>query len=164
MAGKAIIMRSVLALLVVTAGGVTTVAFVAGCKQRAPSVYVLAAPQSVELIASASASQVKQGETVVLHVERRTTGKWKQVARDQLTPGQCWVYRPPVEVEPEVANSVQWEVLPENAVRLHAEFQMDQTRVATMAAKGTITLTPISPVKCEEERRVAGPSIEIEVS
>jgi hypothetical protein len=59
---------------------------------------------------------------------------------------------------------VQWEVLPENAVRLHAEFQMDQTRVATMAAKGTITLTPISPVKCEEERRVAGPSIEIEVS
>jgi hypothetical protein len=158
-AGKAIIMRSALALVLVT-----LVAVVAGCKQRAPSVYVLEAPQSVELIASASASQVKQGETVVLHVERRTTGKWKQVARDQLTPGQCWVYRPPVEVEPEVANSVQWEVLPENAVRLHAEFQMDQTRVATMAAKGTITLTPISPVKCEEERRVAGPSIEIEVS
>lgn len=157
-------MRSVLALLVITAGGVTAVTVVAGCKQRAPSVYVLDAPQSVELIASASASQVKQGETVVLHVERRTTGKWKQVARDQLTPGQCWVYRPPVQVEPEVANSVQWEVLPENAVRLHAEFQMDQTRVATMAAKGTITLTPISPVKCEEERRVAGPSIEIEVS
>jgi hypothetical protein len=157
-------MRSVLALLVITAGGVTAVAVVAGCKQRAPSVFVLEAPQSVELIASASASQVKQGETVVLHVERRTTGKWKQVARDQLAPGQCWVYRPPVEVEPEVANSVQWEVLPENAVRLHAEFQMDQTRVATMAAKGTITLTPISPVKCEEERRVAGPSIEIEVS
>lgn len=157
-------MRSVLALLVITAGEVTAVAVVAGCTQRAPSVYVLEAPQSVELIASASASQVKQGETVVLHVERRTTGKWKQVARDQLAPGQCWVYRPPVEVEPEVANSVQWEVLPENAVRLHAEFQMDQTRVATMAAKGTITLTPISPVKCEEERRVAGPSIEIEVS
>ena len=157
-------MRSVLALLVMTAGGVTAVAVVAGCKQRAPSVYVLEAPQSVELIASASASEVKQGETVVLHVERRTTGKWKQVARDQLTPGQCWVYRPPVEVEAEVANSVQWEVLPENAVRLHAEFQMDQTRVATMAAKGTITLTPISPVKCEEERRVAGPSIDIEVS
>lgn len=152
-------MRSVLAFLFVTA-----LAVVAGCKQRAPSVYVLESPQSVELIASASASKVRQGETVVLHVERRTTGKWKQVGRDALTPGQCWVYRPPVAVEPEVANSVQWEVLPEGAVRLHAEYQMDQTKVVTMAARGTITLTPISPVKCEEQRRVAGPSIEIEVS
>ena len=154
-----IVMRSLAALLVPA-----VLAIVAGCEQRAPAVYVLESPQSVELTASASASTVQQGETVVLRVERRTSGKWKQVPRDQLTPGQCWVYRPPIEVEPEVAHSVQWEVVPEGAVRFPAEQQMDQTRVATMHAKGKITLTPISTVKCEEGRTVAGPSIEIEVS
>lgn len=137
---------------------------VAGCEQRAPSVYVLESPQSVELIASASPAKVQQGATVVLHVERRTSGKWKQIPRDQLTPGQCWVYRPPVEVEPEVAHSVQWEVVPEGAVQFHAEYQLDQTRVATPMAKGKVTLTPISAVKCEKDRSVAGPAIEIEVS
>jgi hypothetical protein len=139
-------------------------AAVAGCEQRAPSVYVLESPQSIVLTVSASASKVQQGETVVLHVERRTTGKWKQVSRDQLTAGQCWVYRPPQEVEPEVAHSVQWEVDPENAVQFPAEYQLDQTRVVTMTAKGKVTLTPISPAKCEEDRRVAGPSIDIDVS
>ena len=53
------------------------------------------------------------GESVVLHVEQRTSGNWKQVPRSELEPGQCWVYRRPVEVEPEVAHSVQWEVVPE---------------------------------------------------
>jgi hypothetical protein len=137
---------------------------VAGCEQRGPFVYVLDGPQSVELKASASASTVQQGQTVVLHVERRTTGKWKQVPRGELTPGQCWVYRPPVEVEPEVAHSVQWEVVPEHAVEFHSDYQLDQSRVATMKVKGTVQLTPISPVKCEEGRSVAGSTIQIEVS
>jgi hypothetical protein len=127
-------------------------------------VYVLESPQTVVLTASASASTVQQGETVVLHVERRTSGQWKQVSRDQLTPGQCWVYRPPVEVEPEAAHSVQWEVVPEGAVEFRTEYQLDQTRVATLTAKGKVRLTPISAVKCEEGRSVAGPSIEIEVT
>ena len=139
-------------------------AVLAGCEQRGPVVYVLDGPQSVELKASASASTVQQGETVVLHVERRTTGKWKQIPRGELTPGQCWVYRPPVEVEPEVAHSVQWEVIPENAVEFHSEYQLDQSRVATMKVKGTVQLTPVSPVKCEEGRGVAGAPIQIEVS
>lgn len=139
-------------------------AVLAGCEQRAPLVYVLESPQSVVLTASASAANVQQGETVVLHVERRTSGKWKPVARDKLTPGQCWVYRPPVEVEPEVAHSVQWEVIPEGAAEFHTEYQLDQTRVATMIAKGKVKLTPLSPVKCEADRIVAGNSIEIEVS
>jgi hypothetical protein len=127
-------------------------------------VYVLESPQSTVLTASASASKVQQGETVVLSVERRTTGTWKQVSRDELAPGQCWVYRPPVEVEPEVAHGVQWEVLPEGAVEFHTEYQLDGTRVATMVAKGKVTLTPISVAKCEEDRSVAGAPIEIEVS
>lgn len=126
--------------------------------------YVLESPQSIELIASASASNVQQGATVVLHVQRRTSGKWKQVPRGKLTAGQCWVYRPPVALEPEVAHSVQWEVIPENAVRFHTDYRLDQTRAATMMTKGTVKLTPVSPVKCENDRTVAGAAIEIEVS
>jgi hypothetical protein len=137
----------------------------AGCgEQRGPSVYVLEEPQSVVLRPSASASTVKQGETVVLRVARQTFGKWKQIPRDELTPGQCWVYRPPQETEPEVAHSIQWQVEPERAVEFHTDYQLDQTRVATMMTKGKITLTPVSPVKCEEGRSVVGPSLEIEVS
>lgn len=139
-------------------------AVVAGCEQRGPFVYVLDSPQSVVLTASASPSKVQQGETVVLHVERRTSGQWKQIARGELTPGQCWVYRPPVELEPEVAHSVQWAVVPEGAVEFHTEYQLNQTRAATMTAKGKVTLTPISTPTCEGDRSVAGRSVEIEVS
>lgn len=136
----------------------------AGCEQRGPTVYVLEGQQDVQLNTSASAATVKQGETVVLHVEQRTTGQWKQIPRKELTPGQCWVYRPPVEVEPEVAHSVQWEVIPEGAVEFHSEYQMDQSRVATMRAPGKIKLTPIGKVKCEEGRSVVGSTVEIEVT
>lgn len=152
-------MRSVSMLLIPA-----LLALVAGCEQRGPSVYVLEPPQTVVLNASASATKVQQGETVVLHVERRTTGKWKRVSRGELTAGQCWVYRPPVEVEPEVAHDTQWAVEPEGAVEFHTDYQLDQTRVATMMTKGLIKLTPVSKVKCEEGRTVVGTPIEIEVS
>jgi hypothetical protein len=154
-----IIMRSVSMLLIPA-----VLVVVAGCEQRGPFVYVLESPQSVVLTAYASPSKVQQGETVVLHVKRRTSGKWKQVSRDEVTPGQCWVYRPPAEVEPEVAHSVQWEVAPAGAAEFHTAYQLDQTRVATMTTKGKVKLTPISAVKCEDDRSVEGPSIDIEVS
>jgi hypothetical protein len=153
------VMRSVAMLLIPVA-----LAGLASCEQRGPLVYVLESPQSMVLTTSASTSQVQQGETVVLHVERRTSGRWKQVSRDELTPGQCWVYRPPAEVEQEVAHSVQWQVVPEGAVEFRKEYQLDQTRVATMTAKGKVKLTPISAVKCEDDRIVVGSSIEIDVS
>lgn len=139
-------------------------AVVAGCEQRAPLVYVLESPQSITLTPSASPLGVRQGETMVLRVERRTSGRWKQVPRDELNAGQCWVYRPPAESKDEVADNVHWEVVPENAVRFNTEYRMDHTQIATMLVKGTIKLTPISAVKCEEDRVVAGPSIQIEVS
>ena len=139
-------------------------ALLAACgKQSGPVVYVLESPQQVELKASASALKVKPGEQVVLHVEQRTTGQWKKVGRGELKPGQCWVYRPPVEVE-EVAHSVQWEVVPENAVEFHQDYQLDKTRIATVHAAGKVTLTPLNKVKCEEGRIVAGNTIEIEAS
>ena len=139
-------------------------AAIAGCEQRGPTVYVLEGEQAVELKATATPSTVKQGETVVLHVEQRTTGNWKQIPRGELKPGQCWVYRPPVELEPEVAHSVQWEILPEGAVQFPQEYQLNQSRVATMMTRGTVKLTPIGKVKCEEGRSVIGPTVEIEVT
>jgi hypothetical protein len=148
---------SMLALPVVLAS-------VAGCEQRGPTVYVLEGEQTVELKASATPSRARVGETVVLHVEQRTQGNWKQIARNELKPGQCWVYRPPAEVEPEVAHSVQWEVIPEDAVRFPQEYQLNQSRVAIMMVKGTVKLTPIAKVKCEEGRTVVGPTVEIEVT
>jgi hypothetical protein len=154
---KTIITRSVSVLII------AVLTIVAGCERREPFVYVLESPQSVVLVASASASKVQQGETVVLHVERRTSGRWKQISRDELTYGQCWVYRPPAESE-EVAHDVQWAVVPAGAVEFLTEYRLDQTRAAKMSAKGRIKLTPISAVKCEDDRSVTGPSIEIEVS
>ena len=136
----------------------------AGCKQQSPMVYVLASEQQVTLTPSASASSVKQGEQIVLRVQRRAVGQWKQIPRDQLTPGQCWLYTPPPEVEQEVADNVDWEVVPEEAVQLDPVFRLDHTRIATMMRTGTIVITPFSPVRCEKDRVVEGPALRIEVS
>lgn len=116
------------------------------------------------LTASASAPSVQQGETVVLRAERRASGKWKQIPLNEVRSGQCWVYVPPAELEASVADGVQWQVVPEGAVAFNPEIRMDHTKIATMNVKGTITLTPLSPVICEPDRVVEGPSIQIEVS
>jgi len=144
---------------------VLTSAVIAGCKQQSPMVYVLDGPQDVTLTASASATQVKAGETIVLHAERRVVGKWKQIPRDQLTPGQCWVYTPPPEMEEEVADNVDWDMEPENAIRLDNTFRMDHTRVGTvMISKGRITLRPLTALKCEKDRVEEGRPIHIDVA
>jgi len=142
----------------------TSVTLFAGCNQRGPVVYVLEGPQTVELTASATPSKVKQGETIVLHVTRRTSGQWKQVPRKELAPGQCWVYRPPVQDEPEVAHLMQWQVDPAGTVDFHPEYQLNGTRVATMRASGKVRLAPVSPIQCEAGRNAVGAEIEIEVS
>ena len=80
-------------------------ALMAGCEQKAKLVYVLEGPQTVTLIPSASASSVQQGGTVVLSVERRTSGKWKQVPLNEVG-GQCWLHRPPPESEAQVADDL----------------------------------------------------------
>jgi len=136
----------------------------AGCKQRSAQVYVLEEPQLVALTSSASELKVQRGATVVLRVERRTTGKWKRIPLSEVRSGQCWVYQPPAQSEPEVADSVHWKVEPENAVSFNQDFRLDHTKIATMRVNGTITLTPTSLAKCESERAVEGPAIRIEVS
>ena len=139
-------------------------AFAAGCEQQAPKVWVVESPQEVTLMASASASKVPLGESVTLHVERRTSGQWKQIPRDQLRPGQCWLYRPPPQSEAEVADSVEWQSTPKHGISYGAEVRMDRKRVVTLRASGTVTLVPLSPVPCEPGRVVQGPPIQIEVS
>ena len=138
-------------------------AFFVGCEQQSPMVYVLDGPQDVTLTASASAARVPVGETVVLHAQRRSVGKWKQIPRDQLTPGQCWLYTLPPEFEEAVADNVEWQVDPENAVRFDTTFRMDHTRLATMMRKGRIALRPLTAVRCEKDRVEEGPVIHIEV-
>jgi len=137
---------------------------IAGCEQKQPMVYVLEGPQEVTLTASASATTVKVGEPVVLHAQRRSVGKWKQIPRDQLTPGQCWLYTAPPELEQEVAGSIDWEVLPNNAVRFDNAVRMDQTRVATMLVRGRVTLRPLTTVRCEQDRIEEGSPIRFEVN
>jgi hypothetical protein len=129
-------------------------------------VYVLESPQEITLTTSASTTKLQPGETVVLRVQRRAIGKWKQIPRDQLTRGQCWLYTPPPQVEEEVADSVEWEVVPEDGVRFNSEFRLDHTRHATVAmnAKGRIKLTPLSAVRCEKDRVEEGPAIRIDVA
>jgi outer membrane protein assembly factor BamE (lipoprotein component of BamABCDE complex) len=137
---------------------------VAGCGKTSKVVYVLEEPQNVTLVPSASATQVRRGETVILSLERRIEGKWKQVPLESVGTGQCWVYRPPTSVEPQAADSVEWEVTPEGAVSFNQDYRMDHTKVATMQRAGTITLKPRTAVKCEPDRVVEGPSLQIEVS
>lgn len=133
------------------------------CEQRPAMVYVLDAPQKVLLTTSASTKKVEQGGTVTLHVERNTTGTWKQIPRDQLKRDQCWLYQPPPQHEPAVADNVHWVALPDDTVRFNTEYRMDHTRIATMLVKGWVTLTPLSTVRCEKERVIEGPAIQIEV-
>jgi hypothetical protein len=140
------------------------VMLVSGCEQKQPLVYVLEGTQEVTLTASASATTVRVGEPVVLHAQRRTVGKWKQIPRDQLTPGQCWLYTAPPELEQEVAGSIDWEVLPNNAVRFDNAVRMDQTRVATMLVRGRVTLRPLTTVRCEKDRIEEGSPIRFEVN
>jgi hypothetical protein len=139
-------------------------ALVAACKGQEPMVYVLTAEQQVTLTPKASPTSVKQGEQVTLHVQRRSVGQWKQIPRDQLTPGQCWLYTRPPELEEEVADNVEWVAAPENSIRFEGTFRMDHTRVVTMMRTGTISITPLSPVRCEKDRAVEGPALKIEVS
>ena len=137
---------------------------IAGCKGQEPLVFVLASEQQVTLTPSVSATSVKLGEQVTLRVSRRAVGQWKQIPRDQLTPGQCWLYTPPPEFEQEVADNVEWVAEPEDAIRFDGTFRMDHTRIATVTRTGTIVLTPYTAVRCEKDRVVEGPAVRIEVS
>jgi len=132
-------------------------------KQGSKMVYVLEEPQQVTLTASASAERVGRGESVTLHAERRSIGKWKRIPMDQVTQGQCWVYQIPEEVEPEVADSIEWEVIPDGSVLFKPEYRLDHKRIITTERMGRITFVPRTTVKCEADRIVEGAPLVIHV-
>ena len=141
----------------------TLIALSACGKQGSKMVYVLEEPQQVTLTASASPEKVGRGEAVTLHAERRSTGKWKQIPMDQVTQGQCWVYQIPDAVEPEVADSIEWEVHPGGSVLFKPEYRLDHKRIITTDRMGRITFVPRTTVKCEIDRIVEGTPIQIQV-
>jgi hypothetical protein len=143
---------------------VLVAAFATGCKQQSPMVYVLDGKQDVTLTVTASATEVKAGDIVTLHAKRRAVGKWKQIPRDQLTQGQCWLYTPPPQLEEEVADNLEWEVHPENAVQFDATYRMDHTRPVTMLIRGRVTLRALTAVRCEKDRVEEARPIHIEVT
>ena len=158
--GTDMIVRSTSALVMAA-----LLVMVTGCGQRGSLVYVLEEPQSVTLTASASAVSVQQGETVVLRVERRTSRKWQTDSAERSAlramlgvSAACGNRKPPRPT------AFSGRSCRRTRSRSPRKYRMDHTKIATMNVKGTITLTPLSPVKCEPDRVVEGPSIQIEVS
>ena len=137
---------------------------VAACTGEPEFVYVLESSQAVELAISASATTVTTGEGVVLQVNRRTSGAWKRIPMKSRTPDQCWMRRPPLEFEPEVADNVRWDVAPAGAAQFNTDFRPDRTRRVVFSEVGVYFLTPSSAVWCEPGRSVATKPIRIEVT
>ena len=140
------------------------VAVAAGCSSEPEFVYILEAPQTVELTASASSNRVRAGESLVLHVERKTKGLWKRIPMSERAPDQCWMERPPPEFEAEVADNVRWDVTPPGSVRFNIDIREDHTRLVFMDSVGQFTLTPSTALWCEPGRAVTGQSLRVEVS
>ena len=122
-----------------------------GCQDDPQVVYVPAAPPRVELLVSASATEVAIGAPVVLRAERRYRGEWKQVERASLRDGQCWLGRPPPEREPEVADNLRWQASPDGPARFNVVYRQDRTREVTFSEPGTFILRASSTVYCGDD-------------
>jgi hypothetical protein len=115
----------------------------------------------VELLVSASATEVAVGAPVILRAERGYQGEWKRVERASLRDGQCWLGRPPPEREPEVADNLHWQVSPEGSARFNVVYREDRTREVTFSQAGTFALQATSVVYCGDD--VAARPITIKV-
>ena len=134
-----------------------------GCDTEPLFVYVLEAPQAVELAISTSADKVRVDQPFVLKAERRTRGRWKRIAMRQRSPESCYMRRVPPEFEPEVADNLRWHVSPEGAARFNIDNRPDHTRLVVISRPGQYTLTASTSVWCERNRSVMAPAIQIEV-
>jgi len=125
-----------------------------GCDRTPRFVYVLQAPQSVELSASASASTVTAGTPFVLHGSRTSHGVWKRIESKDLLPDQCWIAEIPPENEPEVADNLLWRVKPADGVKFNTDFRTNRTREVTVSNPGTYTFVSSSGPWCERGRTI----------
>ena len=157
-------------LLSIWQGGLRVVATLSllavlqGCDDGPPRlVYVLQAPQSVELTASASNIRVKSGTPFVLHATRKTQGDWKQIPSRDLASDQCWMAAVPKAEEPEVADNVLWRVEPALGVQFNADFRPNRTREVTVVHPGTYTFRASNGVWCEPGRTVSAAPFQVTV-
>jgi hypothetical protein len=134
-----------------------------GCDRPPSVVYILQAPQAVELATSASARRVKPDTPVVLHATRQTRGTWKQILSSDLAPDQCWMAAIPPTDEPEVADNVLWRVEPALGVTFNTDFRPGRTREVTMAAPGIYTFVASTGALCEPGRSVSAAAIQVTV-
>ena len=121
------------------------------CQDEPRLVYVPVSPPQVELLTSASASEVAVGAPIVLRAERRYRGEWKQVERASLPQAQCWLGRPPPEYEAEVSDNLHWRASPESAARFNVIYREDRTREVVFSQAGTFILRASSVVYCGED-------------
>jgi hypothetical protein len=132
-----------------------------GCDGPPPYVYVLEAPQSVALAASASVSTAKAGAPFVLHASRTTHGIWNRIESKNLQPDQCWMAAIPPTSEPEVADNVLWRAEPSAGVRFNTDFRSNRTREVTVSIPGIYTFAASSGPWCEPGRTVAAPLVTV---
>jgi hypothetical protein len=133
------------------------------CDSGPRNVYVPVAPPQVELDVSASPPEARVGEPVKLHVVRHYRGAWKQVARQSLKEGQCWLQHPPPAAEKEVADNVQWIPFPPEGVSFNSGFRRDHVREAIFSRPGVYVLQPRSSVWCGSGNPTIGPSLKVVV-
>jgi hypothetical protein len=125
----------------------------AACQDEPRLVYVPASPVEVELLVSASATEVKAGAPVVLHAERYYRAQWKQVDKSSLPERQCWVGRPPPDHEPEVADNLDWKSSPGEPARFNTIYRQDRSREVVFSKAGSYVLNATSVVYCGDPVR-----------
>lgn len=118
------------------------------CSGDSDLVYVPVAPPQVELSVSASSVEVAVGDVVVLRAQRRYRAEWKQVSRRSLAQDQCWLPRPPPDVEPEVADNLTWQASEPAAARFNTSPRPDRAREVVFSEPGEYVLRSRSVVWC----------------
>ena len=126
----------------------STLLCVSACEKEPRLVYVPASPLEVELLVSASATEVTVGVPLVLHAERYYRGQWTEVERTSLPEGQCWLGRPPPQREPEVADNLDWKSSPNDPARFNVVYRQDRTREVVFSKPGKYVLNATSAVYC----------------
>jgi hypothetical protein len=128
--------------------GLAVAATLLACQGEPRLVYVPSSEPQVELLVSASATEVSVGEPVILHAERRSRGEWKQVEKSSLSSDQCWRGSPPPAFEREVADNLRWEALPAGGALFNVVYREDRTRELVFLKAGTFTLESSSAIWC----------------
>jgi hypothetical protein len=97
------------------------------------------------------APEVRVGEPLTLHANR-SSGPWVEVVRPSLPTDACWIGRPPLHEEPEVADNLRWVVEPEGRATFNLGLTKDHTRVVRFAAPGRYALHAISSMWCSSPK------------